>query len=89
MEERNKMSEIHRIVMNYNHFTTSTTFANEEDERSYTQDLLNEIGKIVNLLPIHDVSGMFSEEKLKEAYEDGWNDYCVDGFQEFNADNYR
>lgn len=55
MKEREKMMQIHRIVINYYHFTTSTTFANEEDEKNYTQDLLDEIGKIVNLLPIHDV----------------------------------
>ena len=44
---------------------------------------------LVNKLFIQRVSGMFSEEKLKEAYEDGWNDYCVDCFMDFNADNYR
>jgi hypothetical protein len=49
----------------------------------------DEIITLVNKLFIQRVSGMFSEEKLKEAYEDGWNDYCVDCFMEFNADNYR
>lgn len=49
----------------------------------------DEIITLVNKLFIQRVSGMFSEEKLKEAYEDGWNDYCVDCFMDFNADNYR
>jgi hypothetical protein len=47
MKEREKMMQIHRIVMNYYHFTTSTTFANEEDEKNYTEDLLNEIAIII------------------------------------------
>ena len=48
MKEREKIIQIHRIVMNYYHFTTSTTFANEEDEKNYTEDLLNEISSIIN-----------------------------------------
>jgi len=55
MEERNKISEIHRIVMNYWKMTTASNFSNEEDEKSYTQGVLDEINEIVNLLPIHDV----------------------------------
>jgi hypothetical protein len=47
MEEREKMMQIHKVVMNYNHFVTSTTFANEEDEKSYTEDLLKEISIII------------------------------------------
>jgi hypothetical protein len=81
MEERNKMSEIHRIVMNYYKFTTTTNFANEEDEKSYTQDLLDEIGKIVNLLPIHDV--MHCEvcndvHDVRVICKDCITDYCND-----------
>jgi hypothetical protein len=44
---REKMMQIHRIIMNYYHFTTSTTFANEEDEKNYTENLLNEILVII------------------------------------------
>lgn len=74
MEERNKMSEIHRIVMNYYKLTTTTNFANEEDEKSYTQDLLDEIGKIVNLLPIHDVSDSEQITISKKEYD--WLKKC-------------
>ncbi len=47
MKEREKMTQIHRVIMNYYHFTTSSTFANEEDEKNYTEDLLNEISVII------------------------------------------
>ena len=64
MEERNKISEIHRIVMNYWKMTTTSNFSNEEDEKSYTQGVLDEINEIVNLLPIRDVSGSFTKDEV-------------------------
>lgn len=74
MEERNKMSDIHRIIMNYWKMTTTGDFSNEEDEKSYTQGVLDEINEIVNLLPIHDVSDSEKITISKNEYE--WLKKC-------------
>lgn len=63
MEEINKMSEIHRIVMNYWKLITTSNFSNKEDEESYTQGVLNEIKEIVNSLPIQDVCDWIDDEQ--------------------------
>ncbi len=74
MEERNKISEIHKIVMNYWNMTTTSNFSNEEDEKSYTQGVLDEINEIVNLLPIRDVSDSEKITIPKKEYE--WLKKC-------------
>jgi hypothetical protein len=43
----------------------------------------------IKQLALHDVSGMFSSEKIEQAYKDGVRDALAKGYGTFDEENYR
>lgn len=64
----------------------------EQIEKMYIQALIDDLPPNVfagQVLRLFAVSGMFSSDKLEQAYKDGVKDALTKGYGTFNEENYR